>query len=258
MRVRARACAVCACGSGGGVLGEAGPAWGEFSPQPPLVPRSVRPCCPARSAPGVWDTVGRNSGGQGGAQWRFTPSNATGLREEHPPTPRLPPLSTLPDPEACPTSPVIHHLVSGEEISAFRRQFAGLRRRRGGSEAQGWGRGRGRAHRLIQPAPSPSGPPGVRAGAHVPGALPRQLPDYTQGRAHQAPGEQRQGEDAVSLGAARPESRTLRPKGGPRRHPRGRFAAQQCQWPRAAVTSGAGGLTGSRAEALVPAWMRRM
>lgn len=254
VHVRVRCARVCACGRGGGVLGEAGPAWGEFSPQPPPVPRSVRPCCPAGSAPGVWDTVGGNSGGQGGAQWRFTPSNATGLREEHPP----PPASRHSAP--CLTlRPAPHHpspITWSAEISAFRRQFAGLRR--GGSEAQGWGRGRGRAHRLIQPAPSPSGPPGVRAGAHVPGALPRQLPDYTQGRAHQAPGEQRQGEDAVSLGAARPESRTLRPQGGPRRHPRGRFAAQQCQWPRAAVTSGAGGLTGSRAEALVPAWMRRM
>lgn len=111
------ACAVCArvrvrpwwrC-PGGGWAG-----LGRILPSAAPCTRSVRPCCPAGSAPGVWDTVGGNSGGQGGAQWRFTPSNATGLREEHPPTPRLPPLSTLPDPEACPTSPDTHHLVSGD------------------------------------------------------------------------------------------------------------------------------------------------
>ncbi|XP_036132237.1 transmembrane protein 120B isoform X1 [Molossus molossus] len=44
---------------------------------------------------------------------------------------------------------------------------------------------------------------GVRAGAHVPGPLPRQLPDHTQSRARQAPEEQRQGEAAVSPWTAR-------------------------------------------------------
>lgn len=224
---------------------------------------SATPCTPLceallprRLCPWGLGHGGREFGRPGRRSVEVHPVECYGTEGGAPPPP---PASRHSAPCLTPR-PAPHHpspITWSAEISAFRRQFAGLRRR-GGSEAQGWGRGRGRAHRLIQPAPYPSGPPGVRAGAHVPGALPRQLPDYTQGRAHQAPGEQRQGEDAVSLGAARPESRTLRPQGGPRRHPRGRFAAQQCQWPRAAVTSGAGGLTGSRAEALVPAWTRRM
>ncbi|XP_071472663.1 transmembrane protein 120B isoform X2 [Marmota flaviventris] len=46
----------------------------------------------------------------------------------------------------------------------------------------------------------PCGSTGVRAGSHLPRPLPWQFPDHAQGRARQTPEEQKQDEEAMSLG----------------------------------------------------------
>uniref|UniRef100_A0A2K6UCR8 Transmembrane protein 120B n=1 Tax=Saimiri boliviensis boliviensis TaxID=39432 RepID=A0A2K6UCR8_SAIBB len=50
---------------------------------------------------------------------------------------------------------------------------------------------------------------GVRAGAHLPHPLPRQLPDHAQSRACQAPEEQRQDKAAVSSRLLCPRAPTV-------------------------------------------------